>query len=105
MSRLERSHIRFDSGTNGRFLRVQLQGGKTALAPGHVSERIVAENRSSPEMCLLTLTEEYFVFLGSHMGSLQPTCHPSNPLKPHATRTVGYSLALEDLRKVITMAG
>ena len=105
MSQLERTHIHFDSGINGRFLRVQLQGGKTSLTSDHLGKRIVAENRENQSMCLVSLTEEYFAFLGTHMGSLQPNCHPSNAAKPHETHTVRYSLALEDLRKVITMAG
>jgi hypothetical protein len=71
----------------------------------HQSERIVAENLNDPTMCLVTLTESYLGFLGSHVGSLQPTCMPNDALKPHPDRVVGYTLALEDLRKIITMAG
>ncbi len=105
VSRLQRSDIRFDKGINGRFIRVTLRGGKTAMNKEHLSERVVAENNIQPEMCLVTLTEQYLSFLGSHPGSLQPTCDPRNPNKPHETRTVGYTLALEDLRKTITLAG
>ncbi len=75
------------------------------MASDHQTERIVAENRVQPEMCLVSLTEEYLAFLGTHDGSLQPTCDPGNGNKPHATKTVGYTLALEDLRKTITLAG
>ncbi len=82
-----------------------MRGGKTVMNKEHESERIVAENKTQPEMCLVTLTEQYLSFLGTHSGSLQPTCDPRNPNKPHETRTVGYTLALEDLRKTITLAG
>jgi hypothetical protein len=69
------------------------------------SERIVAENLKEPSMCLVTLTEGYLAYLGPHTGSLQPTCMPNDAMLPHPERVVGYTLALEDLRKVITMAG
>jgi hypothetical protein len=71
----------------------------------HQSERVVAENKNQPEMCLVSLTEKYLDFLGTHYGSLQPTCDPSNANKPHETKVVGYTLALDDLRKTITLAG
>ena len=43
--------------------------------------------------------------MGSHTGSLQPTCAPGHPNKPHPDRIVGYTLALQDLRNVIDQAG
>jgi hypothetical protein len=75
------------------------------MSSEHQAERVVVENRTEPEMCLVTLTEGYLAFLGTHAGSLQPTCDPGNGNKPHGTKTVGYTLALEDLRKTITLAG
>ena len=47
----------------------------------------------------------YLAFLGDHAGSLQPTCAPGQPLKPHPTKVVCYSLALRDLRQTIDQAG
>lgn len=38
-------------------------------------------------------------------GSLQPTCSPGNKEKPHPTRSVPYSLALSDLRNLLTDLG
>ncbi len=105
VSRLQRQDVRIEDGPKGRFMRVQLRGGKNVMHATFQSERIVAENQEDPAMCLVTLTEEYLKFLGTHQGSLQPTCSASSGLKPHPDRTVGYSLALEDLRRVITLAG
>ncbi len=43
--------------------------------------------------------------MGDHNGSLQPTCSPRDPNRPHPTRVVGYTLALQDLRNVIGRTG
>jgi len=56
----------------------------------------------NPDACLYTLTKRYLEFLGTdHSGSLQPTCRPGSPNRPHPDRAVVYSLALSDLRQVI----
>ncbi len=44
-------------------------------------------------------------FLSGHQGSLQPNCLPCNSFKPHPSRAIGYSLALQDLKMVIEQAG
>lgn len=75
------------------------------MSENHCRERIITENVQSPSQCLVKLTEDYVRFLGDHKGSLQPNCSPSDPNKPHPTRSVCYSLALEDLRRNITLAG
>jgi len=105
VSRLRVEDLRLDHGPNGRFYRLTLRGGKTALNPGHQPERIITENDSQPGHCLFSLTKQYLEFLGEHKGSLQPTCSPRDPNKPHAEKTLGYTLALEDLRRTITLAG
>jgi hypothetical protein len=97
--------LKIETGPKGKFMRVHLRGGKNVMHATFQSERIVAENLEEPAMCLVSLTEMYLSFLGPHNGSLQPTCMPNNALKPHPERVVGYTLALEDLRKVITMSG
>ncbi len=47
----------------------------------------------------------YLAFLADHQGSLQPTCCPRNKKRAHPTRVVGYSLAVQDFRNLITLAG
>ncbi len=47
----------------------------------------------------------YIEFLGEHNGSLQPNCSAENPNRPHASRVIGYTLALQDLRNVIDKSG
>lgn len=44
-------------------------------------------------------------FLQPHEGSLQPNCAPGSPNRPHPTRAIGYTLALQDLRHVIDASG
>ncbi len=45
-------------------------------------------------------------YLGlTHGGSLQPNCKPGHSHTPHPTKAIIYSLALQDLRNVITTAG
>ncbi len=44
-------------------------------------------------------------FLGDHQGSLVPTCRPCQVDKPHSSRAIGHSLAVQDLRSSITLAG
>ncbi len=97
--------LTFDSGVDGRFIRVRLQGGKTKMSDNHSGERIITENSTSPSQCFVKLTEDYLRFLGTHWGSLQPNCSPRNPNKPHPSKNIRYSLALDDLRQVITLAG
>jgi hypothetical protein len=105
VSRLQVSDLQIETGPKGKFMRVHLRGGKTVMHPTFQSERIVAENLENPPMCLVSLTEGYLRFLHPHNGSLQPTCMPNDAMKPHPERVVGYTLALEDLRKTINMAG
>jgi len=47
----------------------------------------------------------YVEYLGLHQGSLQPTCTAGNPNRPHPTKTVTYSLALQDFRFIVDQAG
>ena len=127
ISRLTTSDLKFDSGKNGQFIRVELRGGKTQMNANFQNEKLITENLNNPEMCLYKFTEEYLSFLGNihilihihsrqhkclkvkligtHPGSLQPTCSPKNPNLANPTCTVGYTLALEDLKKTITEAG
>lgn len=44
-------------------------------------------------------------FLGSHTGSLQPGCTAGQPNCPHPTKAIGYTLALQDLKTHIDLAG
>jgi len=59
-----------DQGANGRFYRLNLRGGKTALNPGHQPERIITENTSLPGQCVFDLTKRYLAFLGNKEGLL-----------------------------------
>lgn len=53
------------------------------------------------ESCLYTLTVNYLKFLGtSHRGSLQPRCRAGSPNEPDPVKSIVYTLALSDLRKV-----
>jgi len=63
------------------------------------NERLITSNPDS-DSCLYKLTKRYLRFLGDHEGSLQPTCRAGHPKEPHAKCSVGYSLALADLRNV-----
>ena len=36
---------------------------------------------------------------------MQPNCSPRDPLLPHPTKSIGYNLALQDLKAVIDCAG
>lgn len=36
---------------------------------------------------------------------MQPNCLPSSPYKPHPTRSIGYTRALQDLKATIELAG
>lgn len=47
----------------------------------------------------------YLSFLGSHQGSLQPNCAPENSKRPHASKVINYTLALQDLKMIIERAG
>lgn len=47
----------------------------------------------------------YLKYLGSHTGSLQPSCAPGHPNQPHPTKSVPYTIALPDLRKTLTSIG
>lgn len=62
-------------------------------------ERYIMPNENA-EACLYTMTQRYLEFLGSHQGSLQPSCLAGHPNSPHPSRSIGYSLALADLRQV-----
>jgi len=63
------------------------------------NERMIVSNPASPG-CLYRLTTRYLSFLGTHGGSLQPNCLSGHPNSPHPTKTIVYSLALDDLRDV-----
>jgi len=62
------------------------------------NEKLV--NYTGLDSCLYTLTERYLQFLGAHEGSLQPRCKAGQPNTPDATKSIVYTLALSDLRKV-----
>jgi len=40
--------------------------------------------------------------LGNHNGSIQPSCAPGHPNRPHPTKAIPYTLGLSDLRRTIT---
>jgi len=64
-------------------------------------KRLIVPN-DNPDACLYTLTKRYLEFLGAdYQGSLQPTCRPGYPNRPHLEKCIVYSLALADLRQVI----
>jgi len=75
-------------------------GGKTIMnQKGKKNVKYILSHPNN-DACLYKLTKRYLKFLGNHNGSLQPNCQPGNPKKPHATRSIIYTLALADLRQV-----
>jgi len=119
VKRIKREHLTFESNENGPFIRMKLQGkkhkkyncdtnrqhvliipgGKTVMTEKKKMERYIMPNPNT-EACLYNLTQRYLSFLEQHDGSLQPTCLPGFPNRPHPSRAIGYSLALSDLRTV-----
>jgi len=61
--------------------------------------------RTGQDVCPYTLTERYLQRLGSNVCSLQPTCDPRDRNRPHPTRVVPYTRALDDLRELLDELG
>ncbi len=40
-----------------------------------------------------------------HLGSLQPSCRPNDPDLPHASKSISYTNAVNNLRSTITSLG
>lgn len=56
--------------------------------------------------CPVRLTLSYFSFLGlDYQGSVVPQCQPSDRMKPHLTRSLSYTNAVEDLRYILRKIG
>lgn len=56
--------------------------------------------------CPVNLTERYFQFLGTDWtGSVVPLSQPGHPDKPHATKVMSYTNAIEDLQHVLQLIG
>jgi len=51
------------------------------------------------------LTQRYLQRLGSPTCSIQPSCDPRDPSRPHSTRVVPYTRALDDLRELLDGLG
>jgi len=88
----------------GPFCRLHLKYGKTNQLnqPDH---RTIS---SSDRLCAYSLTRSYLDKLTLPCGnavSLQPSCHPADPNKPHPTREVPYTRALSDLKEFVTQLG
>lgn len=106
MSRLTRPDLTLETTATGPMYRLRLHGGKTSLTCPKKQDRILTANTTNPDQCLVQLTQRYLEFLGNdYTGSLQPTCYPGNPSRPHPTKAIQYPLALQDLRNLITKAG
>lgn len=56
-------------------------------------------------LILKKISHRYVEFLGEHSGSLQPTCAPGYPNKPHPSRAIVYTLGLSDMRQILTSIG
>ena len=68
------------------------------------AERIVAANLEEPTYCPVNFTQNYFMFLGgSYNGYLVPVSQPN--FSPDPKKGLHYSLALEDLRRLLTELG
>ena len=86
-----------------KHLRILFKGGKNDLYT-EGAERIVAANPDEPFCCPVRFTENYFRFLGgSYDGYLVPVGRPD--YTPDPTKPLHYSLALEDLRRLLTDLG
>ncbi len=55
--------------------------------------------------CPVNLTLRYFALLGGHTGSVVPQCQPQDRMKPHPTRVINYTSAIEDFRSVLLSCG
>lgn len=56
--------------------------------------------------CPVKLTLAYFAFLGQEYdGSVVPQCQAGDRMKPHSTRVINYTSAVEDLRLVLQRIG
>lgn len=52
------------------------------------------------------MTLRYFALLGSdYHGSVVPQCQPSNRMRPHPSRSLTYTNAVEDFRHVLRKLG
>lgn len=121
VKRLTRSELSFEENKHGKFIRMKLigkcdminvsnasnywthilfLGGKTIMSKqNRKHEKLITY--TGKESCLYTLTTEYLKFLGAgHRGSLQPRCKAGYPNEPDPLKSIGYTLALSDLRKV-----
>jgi len=81
-----------------------LKLGKTNQL-NHPDHRTIS---SSNRLCAYTLTTKYLKKLAVHgtdTVSLQPSCHPADPTKPHPTRVTPYSRSLSDLKDFVTQLG
>ncbi len=94
--------ITLETNDSGTFYRLKLHGGKTNQAnlPDY---RVIPETGGAA--CPFSLTTKYVQFLGPHEGSLQPSSHPNNRRRPHATKVIPYSLALSDFRRLLDKIG
>ena len=100
--KLQRTDVRFGA-LPSPHLRVLFKGGKNdQYSEG--AERIIAAFPEEKRYCPVDLTRNYFQFLGAgHTGFLVPACHPN--LTPDPSRSVPYSGALDDLRKLLNELG
>ena len=100
--RLCRSDVRFGE-LPSPHLKVLFKGGKNdQYSEG--SERIVAAIPNKDRYCPVNFTKNYFQFLGAGFtGFLVPACRPN--LLPDPEKSVPYSGALDDLRKLLNELG
>jgi len=91
-----------EEGPDGPFYRLRLHLGKTNQLnkPDH---RTIGP--TGAEVCPFKITEQYLQRLGSKTCSLQPSCDPSDRARPHPTRVVPYTRALDDLRELLDGLG
>ena len=100
--KLQRNDVRFGA-LPSPHLRVLFKGGKNdQYSEG--AERIIAAFPEEKRYCPLGLTRNYFQYLGAgHTGFLVPACCPD--LTPDPSKSVPYSGALDDLRKLLNELG
>ena len=99
--KLKRQDVVYHSSPSPH-LKIIFKGGKNdQYSEG--SERVVAAYPDS-QTCPVQLTLNYFQFLGPvYTGYLVPSCTSKN--EPNPTKSVPYSGALSDLKKLITSLG
>ena len=99
--KLQRKDVVYESSPSPH-LKVLFKGGKNdQYSEG--SERIVASNLNE-KLCPVKLTLNYFQFLGpSYSGYLVPSCSAKNA--PSPSKSVPYSTALSDLKKLFDLLG